>query len=72
MSNFFTLPTLAVAALVLAGCAQPGGRHDPARAERGQGGGMGMMGGGMGGGNMGGGMMKGRMAVASLTPTQGS
>ena len=76
MSNFFTLPTLAVAALVLAGCAQPGGRHDTARAERGQGGGMGMlgggMGGGMGGGNMAGGMMKGRMAVASLTPTQGS
>lgn len=70
MSKLFTLPALAVAALVLAGCASPGGRHDHAKAEGGPAGGMGMMGGGMGGGM--GGMMKGRMAMASLTPTQGS
>lgn len=67
MSKRFTLPALAVVALVLAGCASPGGRHDHAQAEGGQAGGMGMMGGGMGGD-----MMKGRMAVASLTPSQGS
>lgn len=68
MSHTYSLAALAAAVLTLAGCAAPVAGHDHAAVAEGRkGGSMGMMGGGMGGG-----MMNGRMAVASLTPTQGS
>jgi len=69
MLQTYFLPALAFTALALAGCASPdAGQADGPKAAP-----MGMMGGRMGGmGGMGGGMMRGRMAVASLTPTQGN
>ncbi|MDZ7592634.1 MAG: superoxide dismutase family protein [Rubrivivax sp.] len=66
LSHALSLPTLAVAALLLAACAAPGTGHDHGSAPA-QAGSTGMM-----AGKMGGGMMKGRMAVASLSPTQGN
>ena len=65
-----SLPALAFAALALAGCASPDAGHDHGPTDGAKAPTMGMMGGRMGG--MGGGMMRGRMAVASLTPTQGT
>ena len=56
MSTRFSLSAGAVLALALAGCAVPGSEHQ--HEKSGAMGGMGMMG--------------GRMAVASLTPTQGN
>ena len=70
MLQNFSLPALAFAALALAGCAAPEAGHDHGQADGAKAPTMGMMGGRMGG--MGGGMMRGRMAVASLTPTQGN
>jgi len=63
MSRTLSLSVLAFMALSLAGCASDDGGHG-----HGQGGPMGMM----GSSNAGGGMMGGRIAVASLTPTQGN
>ena len=64
MSRFTSLPTLALLALSLAGCASNPPAGAPASTAPGPGLGMGM--------GMGMGMMNGRMAVASLTPTQGN
>lgn len=61
-----SLPALVAATVLLAACAAPGTGHDHGAAHAPQGP-TGMM-----AGKMGGGMMKGRMAVATLTPTQGS
>ncbi len=71
MTHALSLPALAVATLLLAACAAPETGHDHGTASATQAAPTGTMGGTMGG-KMGGGMMKGRMAVASLTPTQGS
>ena len=60
MSRFTSLPTLALLALSLAGCASNPPAGAPASTAPGPGMGMGM------------GMMNGRMAVDSLTPTQGN
>ena len=67
LSHALSLPTLAVAALLLAACAAPETGHDHGAAPAPQYGSTGMM-----AGKMGGGMMKGHMAVASLSPTQGN
>jgi Cu-Zn family superoxide dismutase len=63
MSTKYRLSLLTLSALALAGCAGPGPGHDHGAADAAKPGAMGMMGGGM---------MPGRMAVASLTPTQGN
>ena len=63
MSHIHFLPTLAVATLLLTACAAPEATHDHGQAQATPAGSMHMMGGGM---------MHGRMAVASLTPTQGN
>jgi len=69
MSRFMTSTAPAVLALLLAACASPDKGHDHGPADsKGA-----MTGGGMmmsGDGGMG--MMKGRVAVATLTPTQGN
>jgi superoxide dismutase, Cu-Zn family len=76
MSHHICLSVLAVAAFTLAGCTATGDTAGGGTAAHTHGGqpapGGGMMRGGMAGGGMMGGMMKGRMAVASLTPTQGN
>jgi Cu-Zn family superoxide dismutase len=72
MTRFVTAAAPALLALLLGACASPDKGHDHGAAAPAPAGGMGMMGGeGMGGpGGMG--MMKGRVAVATLTPTQGN
>ena len=72
MSHRFSLSLLAVAAVALAGCTAPGGNPAGGTAAHSHGSPPAPGGGMMGRGMMGGGMMKGRMAVASLTPTQGN
>jgi len=67
MTSALSLPALALATLLLAACAAPEAAHDHGTAAAPQAGSTGKM-----AGKMHGGMMKGRMAVASLTPTQGS
>jgi len=67
VKHALSLPALAVTTLLLAACAAPETGHDHGTVPAPQGGATGMM-----AGKMGGGMMKGRMAVASLSPTQGN
>lgn len=65
MSNRICVSALSIAVLVLSGCAAPGAQHGYGHDSGGRG--SGPM-----AGHTGGGMMHGRMAVASLTPTQGN
>lgn len=65
MPRFLTSTATVALALMLAACAAPGARHGHGGPDGGPGGQMGMADGGMG-------MMKGRVAVATLTPTQGN